>query len=161
MSLESAELIDLGIENKAMEELFVQQKSGIGNPARHICMCGHALSRHTKTESGGFCTVSKAWCDCSGPLAVLEPSDLRPFRFSTTGIGEKHALTKGLYKLRREGNEAKWLIDLKCFKCGATETTLLPTALTRDRRISLGSGHSNAFLCNPCIDSLGGYPHFY
>jgi hypothetical protein len=85
---------------------------------------------------------------------VLETDDLRPFAFNTSGMGKKHALSKGLYSLDRNGRSARWLIDLICFKCNGSSTYVTPVALTRDMRISDSSGQDNAFLCDGCIQGL-------
>jgi hypothetical protein len=161
MSDESANLGDFGIKDEEMDTYMESLKSGVGNPARQICICGHSLSRHTKSEVSGYCNVAKAWCDCSEPMSVLEPEDLRTFVFSTSGVGKKHALAKGLYALRKNGKTARWLIERLCFRCGAEGRIVFPTALTRDKRIARGSGHTNALLCESCVNALGGYPTYY
>jgi hypothetical protein len=161
MSDEIASLRDLGIQDEEMDAYMESLKTGVGNPARQICICGHSLSRHTKSEVSGYCNVAKAWCDCAEPMSVLEPEDLRTFVFSTNGVGKKHALAKGLHALRKNGKTARWLIERVCFRCGAEGRTVFPAALTRDKRIARGSGHSNALLCEPCVNSLGGYPTYY
>ncbi len=161
MGDEIASLTDLGIQEDEMDAYMESLKTGVGNPARQICICGHSLSRHTKSEVSGYCNVAKAWCDCAEPMSVLEPEDLRTFVFSTNGVGKKHALAKGLHALRKNGKTARWLIERVCFRCGAEGRTVFPAALTRDKRIARGSGHTNALLCEPCVNSLGGYPTYY
>jgi len=161
MSDESASLEDLGIEDAEMDSYMESLKTGFGNPARQICICGHSFSRHKKLEVYGYCNVAKAWCDCSEPILVLEPEDLRPFIYSTNGVGKKHALAKGLHTLRKNGKSARWLIQRLCFRCKVEGQIVFPTALTRDKRIASGSGYSNALLCESCIIALGGYPSYY
>jgi hypothetical protein len=161
MKDDSASIEDIGIHLEEMDKYMDLLKSGVGNPARQICICGHSLSRHTKSEPSSYCNVAKAWCDCAEPLPVLEPEDLRTFVFSTNGVGKKHALAKGLHALRKNGKSARWLIERLCFRCGVEGRTVYPTALTRDKRIARGAGHTNALLCESCVNALGGYPTYY
>ena len=161
MSDEAASLEDLGIQVDEMNSYMNSLKTGIGNPARQVCICGHALARHTKTEVTGYCNVARAWCSCSEPLPVLEPADLRTFVFSTSGIGKKHALAKGLHALRANGKTARWVIERICFRCGAEDQRVFPAPLTRDKRIANGSGNTNALLCEACVHVLGGYISSY
>ena len=161
MKDDSASIEDIGIHLEEMDKYMDSLKSGVDNPARQICICGHSLSRHTKAESSSYCNVAKAWCDCAEPLLVLEPEDLRTFIFSTNGVGKKHALAKGLHALRKNGKSARWLIERLCFRCGVEGRTVYPTALTRDKRIARGAGHTNALLCEACVNALGGYPTYY
>lgn len=161
MSINNAVIEDIGIDEEEMDNYMTSLKTGIGIPERQICICGHALLRHTKSEVAGYCNFGKAWCDCNVPFPVLDPDDLRPFIYSTTGVGKKHALAKGLHTLRKNGKAARWLIERLCFRCGSESGLVFPTALTRDKRIASGSGHTNALLCGECVEALGGYPSYY
>ena len=161
MNDRSASVEDLGIDPTEVEAHIEASKSWMDNPDKAICICGHALTRHTISETSVYCTVAKAWCSCFEPIAVLVTEDLRPFIYSTTGVGKKHALAKGLYTLRKNEKSARWLIERFCFRCKAEDQTLFPTALTRDKRIAKNSGYSNALLCEACVIDLGGYPSYY
>lgn len=161
LSTESASLEDFGIQEDEMDTYMESLKSGVGNPARQICICGHSLARHTKTEVTGYCNLGKLWCSCSEPFPVLEPDDLRTFVFSTNGIGKKHALAKGLHALRRNGKSARWIIERVCFRCGEEGRTVYPAPLTREKRIASGTGHTDALLCDACVLALGGYTSHY
>lgn len=161
MSTEIANIEDIGVDVDEMDEYMASLKTGIGIQERQVCICGHALVRHTKGDVAGYCNYGKAWCDCTEPIPVLDPDDLRPFVYSTTGVGKKHALAKALYTLRKNGKSARWLIERVCFRCGSEGQTVFPTALTRDKRIARGSGYTNALLCRECVEALGGYPGYY
>ena len=144
-----------------MDKYMESLKSGVGNPARQICICGHAIARHTKAETHTYCKLGRLWCSCREPIPVLEPDDLRAFVFSTSGIGKKHALAKGLHALRKSGKTARWIIERFCFRCGREDGTIFPSPLSREKRITNGSGYTNALLCETCVLDLGGYPTFY
>lgn len=161
MSSEEASLEDLGIQVNEMNSYMDSLKTGIGNPARQVCICGHPLTRHSKTEVSSYCDVGKLWCACSEPLPALESEDLRTFAFSTSGLGKKHALAKGLHALRKNGKSARWIIERFCFRCGTEGCTVFPVPLTKDERIANGSGHRNALLCESCILAKGGFSVYY
>lgn len=156
MSLESASTNDLGISEEEMHSFMESLRTGKGDEGRQICICGHAIARHSKSEALSSCSVGRSWCSCSQPFPILESDDLRAFIFSTDGIGKKHALAKGLYALWKNGRKARWLINLACFRCERQVSRLFPAALTREKRIAFRSGYSNALLCRECAIELGG-----
>ena len=155
MSRESAELHDFGIDSQEMQTYMNSIKTGIGNPDRQVCICGHPLSRHTNFGASVSCSFARAFCGCRYPFSVLETQDLRPFAFNTSGMGKKHALSKGLYSLHQIGKSARWIIDLTCFRCHVFSSYVIPVALTPDLRITDSTGEDNAFLCDNCIQVLG------
>ena len=119
------------------------------NAETWVHWCGDILRRFTSL------------CDCSAPLPALEPDRVKPFQFASTGYGKKHALTKGLYALRKEGHKARWLIEVACFKCKATDQSIYPAPLNRVGRVTNTSGHRNVLLCQPCIDEIGGAFYYW
>jgi hypothetical protein len=54
------------------------------------------------------------------------------------------------------GHKARWLIEVACFKCKATDQSIYPAPLNRVGRVTNTSGHRNVLLCQPCIDEIGG-----
>ena len=161
MSSEMASTDDLGIPENEMHEYMESERTGVGNAARQVCICGHALARHSTSEITSYCSVGRAWCSCAEVLPVLETDDLRTFVYSTEGIGKKHALAKGLYALRKNGRSARWIIERFCFRCGANDSVFIPAALTREKRVARGTGYSNALLCESCVVELGGSMYSY
>ena len=154
--MDEATLQSVGVSEGEMQTYLNSLKTGIGNAENHVCICGHLMRRHESTDVGTYCAVARAWCDCSAPLSVLEPDRVKPFQFASTGYGKKHALTKGHYALRKEGHKARWLIEVACFKCKATDQSIYPAPLNRSGRVTNTSGHRNVLLCQPCIDEIGG-----
>lgn len=150
----SSGVSDFGIQDGEMDAYMESLKSGHGNPARQVCICGHLLKRHVNNQNASYCRSARAYCGCQSPLPVLEPEDLRPFVFNSEGVGKKHALAKGIHALHRSGKSARWLVELVCFKCYSEVSSVLPVAFSRDFRITDGVGYSNALLCQGCIDTF-------
>lgn len=161
MSDEFATTDDLGISEQDMHQFMESERTGIGNAARQVCICGHALARHSHSDIASYCSFGRAWCSCSEIMPVLETDDLRAFVFSTNGVGRRHALTKGLHALRKNGRSARWIIQRFCFRCGSEDSLFVPAALNRDKRVTRGTGSSNALLCTTCVVELGGSMHDY
>lgn len=149
VSLES-----IGTSASEMKSYMEALRSRIGNPDRFICICGHQMARHETSGKVTSCLVSRAWCACSEPLAVLDADMVNPFRFSTSGFGKKHALSKGIFALIQAGKRADWLIDLSCFKCNTSEKPVLPTPLNMNLKITYSSGSKNVLLCEDCIQEV-------
>jgi hypothetical protein len=155
MSAEVVTLESIGIDSIEMDRFMTSLKTGFGDEDRQICLCGHQMSRHERSDSIVYCSVSRAWCDCSHPVPVLEPEQVNPFRFATTGFGKKHALAKGVYALHKNGKTAKWLIEIHCFKCKAMDQAIYPAPINKSNKVSNSSGYRNVFLCMPCIEEIG------
>lgn len=107
---------------------------------KRICICGHSISRHKRDEITGKmkCTPARFTCPCARKHPVIEVPNTKYFLSRTTGSGEKHALTRGIYlsqkAISEEFNEnAKWLVDLRCEapNCGK-ETKLFPVMCDPD-----------------------------
>ena len=150
-------LSDIGVEHEEMSKYMEALRTGVGNPARHICICGHGVTRHHINDSTSYCKIAKSWCYCTEVLPVLEPEDLRPFTYTTSGVGKEHALAKGLFALSKLDKSARWLIKIACFKCLKEQCRLTLVSLSRELRIKKGPGFSNALLCDVCFLECGGY----
>jgi len=104
-------LESIGLSLDQMDSYMISIKTGIGNFDRQICICGHPMARHERSGEFSSCTVSKSWCACSAPLPVLEAERIKPFRFASTGFGQKHALSKGV--IRRPGLLTRCALNVK------------------------------------------------
>lgn len=155
MSPNEVSLEAIGISFDEMDSYMNALLTGIGDPDRQICICGHPMTRHDIFEGLTACNISRANCRCSFPLAVLEAAKIKPFRFASTGFGKRHALTKGVHALIKQGIQARWLIDLMCMKCGATDRELHAAPISSTNRIPNDSGYRNALICMPCIEEIG------
>lgn len=129
---------------------------------RRICICGHSMSRHDKITKA--CKPARFECPCKRVHPVIEVPNTRFFLGRTGGSGERHALTRGIFRAREAMGEdfdtkAKWLVDLKCENpaCGK-ETKLYPVMCDEDGyrlydRDSFGNCSDRgvtAFLCELC-----------
>ncbi len=88
---------------------------------KRICICGHSMSRHKISPITGRmeCVPARFTCPCKRKHPVIEVPNTKYFLSRTTGHGEKHALTRGIYLSQKALGEefdknAKWLIELKC-----------------------------------------------
>lgn len=144
----------LGVTLTEMHSYLTALKTGIGNPDRYICICGHQMARHEVSGGISSCVVSRSWCACNEPIAVLDPEQVNPFRFTTTGFGKKHALTKGIYALMQIGKKADWIIEISCFRCKKKDHPIMPTPLNHNLKITYSSGSKNVLLCEECIFEL-------
>lgn len=92
---------------------------------RNICICGHAVSRHSfdKWQNKTFCKPGQLSCPCVQPRAVLDVPNTRYFMRKSQGNGAKHALVRGVAAsievLGQEEFEEKrtWLVEPKCDIC--------------------------------------------
>jgi hypothetical protein len=105
---------------------------------KRICICGHSMSRHKRSEDTGRieCRPARFDCPCKHSRPVIEVPNTKYFLSRTLGSGEKHALTRGIFLSQKaiadEFNQnAKWIIDLKCDDCGE-ETKVFPVMCDSD-----------------------------
>ena len=156
MSSQIAGLSDLGVSEEKMFQYMESLRTGIGDPSRHVCICGHLIKRHSSTSVNPYCSFGKSFCMCAEPLPALEVEDLRYFGFTTTGCGVRHALSKGLFAHNQKGNNANWLITRNCFRCKSDGIPVQITPLNRAKRVVNSSGYFNALLCSSCLFECGG-----
>ncbi len=155
MSANQVSLEAIGITFQEMDSYINSLSSGIGDPDRQICICGHPMTRHEIFAGYTSCVVSRAYCRCAFPIAVLEAVKVKPFRFASTGYGRRHALTKGVHAAIKQGIPARWLVDLKCMRCSVTDLELHAAPISSTDKICNSSGYRNVFICMPCIGEVG------
>ncbi len=113
------------------DALYAREKRFKG-PLRNraICLCGHAITKHSELPRRSVCSPSKWLCYCVKQIPVLVASDMRRFLHASTGDGERHALKRGIQALLRSGGYFEWLPDSRmCFDCG-TLGDILPAVVT-------------------------------
>jgi len=117
---------------------------------RRICACGHGVSRHTENYGAVYCKPARMECPCKKVRPVLETNDTRAFLRKTDGMGVQHALTRGIAAAIKRGKSAKWLVELKCDRCGESAEKIIPAPVTQ-RGISVDhpTGY-DALLCPKC-----------
>lgn len=122
---------------------------------KRICICGHAVSRHTNGEGevDDYCTPSSIICPCKHIRSVLTTQDTRLFLMKTLGSGMSHALLRGLLLAEKKKKESLWAVELKCDKCQGAEN-VLPTPITREgtaiKEVTTHSNWVDVFMCAEC-----------
>ncbi len=148
-------LIDLRDERRAKDGTKVD---------RRICICGHAVGRHRDgkdrqilrdgDQHSWACKPNARDCNCKRCIPVLKVSSPKYFLRVTDGAAETHALIRGIKNLTYAGGTFEWLVELICVFCGAegSEHKVLPTPLTRDKRIKRveGSDGYDGLVCEKC-----------
>jgi hypothetical protein len=120
-----------------------------------VCLCGHAINRHTTPAGVVYCKPSQLDCDCKKIEAVIEVEDTRLFLRKTNGPGLEHALIRGMSALADAGKEAKWLVPIECAKCKTTEGAIMPAPINiHSSTVANESTGYNALLCQDCIVGL-------
>lgn len=143
--VQAQSILPFGLVASDIEAALAGKRDG------RICACGHPLSQHDEfgaQQSG--CFPSRIICSCKTPFPVLEVSDKRFFQHSTTGWGERHALSVGLLALKKSGGTSRVLVENRCFKCTSESVKLIPTSLNAGNSILEGPGDQNLLLCSSC-----------
>jgi len=117
---------------------------------RRICICGHAMGRHLTEYGINQCRPSALHCACKHVRPVLEAGDTRYFLRKTEGSASFHALGRGLAIAISKGIEVKWLIELACDRCKATNQKLIPVATTQTGVAVDRDTGFNSLLCESC-----------
>lgn len=117
---------------------------------RRVCLCGHAVSKHTTFNGILVCKPSAMMCPCKKIRPVLEADDTRMFLRKTEGAGAMHALSRGLYACIEAGRKVEWIVDLACDKCGATDKRVVPVPVTQNGFLADHATGFDALLCDDC-----------
>ena len=129
-----AELDKFGVKMEDVAEFQRKQDvEGDVHNDRRICVCGHAMNKHTPNNLGApQCKPNIHYCHCMVGFPVLGTTDRRKFLHVSKGNGSKHALTMGVRRIMETGGGFTWLkVNYKCYKCG-TDEGLLPVICTLD-----------------------------
>lgn len=122
---------------------------GVERDAR-ICICGHSVRRHGGMDVGAvYCSPSKMQCPCKHLRVVIETQDTRDFLRKTVGSGAMHALGRGIQTAMEKKHWVKWVIDIKCDKCGK-EGPVSPVPCTKQGVIMNEASEMTALLCSEC-----------
>ena len=123
---------------------------------RRICICGHSMSRHSKTSNA--CRPVSFDCPCKRRVPIIEVKNTRYFIARSIGSGEGHALSRGYVASKNAipdfEESVKWIAELKCEneRCGKP-TNLYPVR-TDEYGFRLHRDNEdrgvNAILCETC-----------
>jgi hypothetical protein len=140
---------DLGLDVSAISAHREEIKRREFN--RNVCVCGHAMNKHSQLSGHTFCHTARMYCPCEDPRPVVEVSDTRYFMTKSRGYGAHHALSTGLSRLHEVGGSSRLLIEPKCFRCGELANPLIPAGFNRDRWLIFQPGPYNGMFCQSCI----------
>jgi hypothetical protein len=140
------EMMGLSVDEMLEEDVIKRPKY----TDSRICLCGHAVARHTATNGFVYCKPSKMECPCKNVRPVLETDDTRKFLRKTEGGGKLHALSLGMLQILRLGKSVKWIVDLKCDRCGSEDDQVVPVPVTQTGRPTNYATGYDALLCRAC-----------
>jgi hypothetical protein len=144
-----------GVTIEEVEAYLTSRKTD--NPRRVICVCGHAMSKHSEPDgSRRYCATGRMLCYCSDPKPAIKVEDARYFIRWTHGWGEKHALALGLSAYLKTGKKVEWLIEPVCFVCKDPSRSVFPASVNRGYRISKRCDELNGLFCREHILNLHG-----
>ncbi len=161
----------LGVSEDELEAAFQRRKTDTGKDGR-VCICGHPARCHTsQTNSDNpmhdmarergedHCYQTRMACACAGFEPVISVNDSRVFRFKTKGPGVDHALSQGMFAVRKKQGTIEYLDGFACRGCG-TDEGLKPVAYNViDGRViseALNDTPWNALVCDACRGKMLG-----
>jgi hypothetical protein len=71
----------LGIPAQAIEAHLKDVRESVR--AKLVCVCGHAVNKHTSTDGHVFCRTARMFCPCETITPVVQASDTRYFMTKT------------------------------------------------------------------------------
>ncbi len=119
-----------------------------------VCLCGHAVNKHTVVNGITMCNPSRMTCRCKNCKPVIEVDDTRKFLRKTTGPGYEHALIRGIAALHEIGKGMKWIEPPKCDRCSTTEGRIVPVPITDGKTVAYEDTGRNALLCDKCLGEI-------
>lgn len=119
-----------------------------------VCLCGHAVNRHTIVNGIVMCNPSRMSCPCKNCRPVIEVDDTRKFLRKTTGPGYEHALIRGIAALSEIGKSMKWIEPPKCDRCSTTEGRIVPVPVTAGKTVAYEATGRDALLCDKCLGEI-------
>lgn len=105
-------MVEIPISPLSAEALEIYEESnGMRKErTRKVCVCGHSMNFHTEVAGRTICSPAKIRsCKCRESRPILESKNLRLFMFITSGIGNGHALGKGLTASFKKGVGYLWI----------------------------------------------------
>jgi hypothetical protein len=156
MSYVLPDLSVFNVEQKILDEDFLEARSRKRSGDRRVCICGHPMARHRSASGRIVCETARSFCLCVDAIPVIQVEDLRPFIFRTYGANRYHAFVKGVAVLRKKQRGLTWLITPQCFACKMSDTTLNVAPIGRAGYVMIPRGEQNALLCDKCFYEKGG-----
>jgi hypothetical protein len=148
------QLMLLGGSTTEVDEEIRLVHEGRSRPRKQICSCGHSNGSHEITSELSVCQTGRHWCTCRHYFPVLEVDDARHFKFSSSGSGPRHALSKGIRSLQRAGKSASLLVDKSCYRCAVKTERLVPVMFNSNNQPTHSVGIITFLFCDSCLDDV-------
>lgn len=141
---------DFGIDEASEAEAELQQRLQAPK-TKQICICGHAVGRHTFIDARAIwnCKPTRMDCPCKELRPVLQVQDTRPFLRKTQGAGPLHALSRGMLAANEAGVEMSWIEEPACDNCGVVGP-VSPVPFTKQGYVSLEATGIDKLICRKC-----------
>lgn len=146
-------LAALGLSVDEAIETDKKLKQKVARDSR-VCLCGHAVNKHTVVNGIVMCTPSRMNCPCKNCRPVIEVDDTRLFLRKTTGPGYEHALVRGIAALHEVGKGMKWIEPPKCDRCSTSEGRIQPVPITTGKTVAYEATGRDALLCDKCLGEI-------
>jgi hypothetical protein len=121
-----------------------------------ICLCGHAVNKHSTASGEVQCVPSRYWCPCKKLRPVIQVEDTRLFLRKSNGPNQEHALIRGIAASVVAEKDVKWIIDVACDICSKTsaEARIMPTPVTEFKTVSYEATGYDALVCEDCLEKI-------
>ena len=147
-AIDALEAMGISVDEVRKADELVREKRH--DRDQRICLCGHAIARHTVTSGVVYCKPGRMDCPCKRCRPVLEVFDTRKFMRKTSGAGALHALTLGVLAHIELGKPVKWITDLQCDRCQKNDQNVVPVPVTQQgKAVTYATGY-DALLCREC-----------
>jgi len=148
----------LGVTLEEIEQADVDKRKD-GPRDQRICVCGHAVSKHTVVEGRGqvTCKPSAMHCPCKSLRPVLRTSDTRCFLRKTDGPGAEHALSRGMMEAVKRSKTIEWIVPIVCDRCEQPTDKVIPTPIAQGTAGVYKKNEpaaQNALLCRDCFTAI-------
>ena len=148
----------LGVSLEEIEEATEIRREK-GPRDQRICVCGHAIHKHTIVEGRGqvVCKPSAMHCPCKNARPVLKTNDTRCFLRKTEGPGAEHALSRGMAEALKRGKSFEWIVPIVCDRCQQPADRIIPTPIGQGTTGVYKKNEAsalNALLCRECFTAI-------
>lgn len=150
-ALKALAMLGLTPEDIAAADVELQEKRELDKSIdRQICICGHAMARHTVSAGATYCKPARMECPCKRPRPVLETTDTRMFIRKTSGGGSSHALARGIMAAAEKNKSVEWIVPLVCDRCGVESGNIVPVPVTQTGAAMPRATGFDVLLCPNC-----------
>lgn len=148
----------LGVTLEEVEQADADRKKE-GPRDQRICVCGHAMHKHTVVEGRGqvVCKPAAMHCPCKSARPVIKTNDTRCFLRKTDGPGAEHALSRGMAEVVKRGKTIEWIIPIVCDRCQQATDKIFPTPVAQGSSgvyVKHEASSHNALLCRDCYTAI-------